>query len=132
MPLPKDVVGFLSEPNHAVIATLGSDGSPHSVATWYDWIDGLVLVNMDRTRKRVRHLQRDQRVSLTVLDPDDWYSHVSLLGEVIEMRDDPDLSDIDRLSRRYRGAPYANRARDSVSALIRPTRWHTWGPRFAG
>ena len=30
-----------------MIATLQSDGSPNTVATWYIWENGRVLVNMD-------------------------------------------------------------------------------------
>src|SRR5215211_1901919 len=99
-PMPDTIVAFLTEPNPAVIATLRPDGSPHCVPTWYDLVDGRVLLNMDRSRKRLRHLQIDQRVALSVLDGEDWYSHVSLVGSVVEIRDDTDLADIDRLSRR--------------------------------
>ncbi len=44
-PLPPDLVAFLAEPNPSVIATLRTDGSPHTAATWYLWVDGRVLVN---------------------------------------------------------------------------------------
>ena len=43
-PLPAEVEEFLREPHPAVVATLRADGSPHSVPTWYDWTDGLVLM----------------------------------------------------------------------------------------
>ena len=69
-PVPPEIEAFLREPNPAVVATLRADGSPHSVATWYDWVDGLILLNMDATRARLGHLRRDPRVSLTVLDKD--------------------------------------------------------------
>ena len=49
-PLPPELGEFLSEPNPAVIATLHSDGRPHTVATWYLWEGGHVLVNMDERR----------------------------------------------------------------------------------
>ena len=52
-PVPPEIEAFLREPNPAVVATLRADGSPHSVATWYDWVDGLVLLNMDATRARL-------------------------------------------------------------------------------
>ena len=44
---PPEIEAFLLEPNPAVVATLRADGSPHSVATWYDWVDGRILLNMD-------------------------------------------------------------------------------------
>jgi PPOX class probable F420-dependent enzyme len=130
-PIPHRVVAFLAEPNPAVIATLRPDGFPHCVPTWYDWVEGQVLLNMDRSRRRLRHLQLDDRVALSVLASNDWYSHVSMIGRITEMRDDTDLADVDRLSRRYRGVPYWNRDRDSVSVLVRPIEWFTWGDRFS-
>jgi PPOX class probable F420-dependent enzyme len=126
MPLPPELEAFLARPNPAVIATIRADGSPHSVATWYDWEDGRVLVNMDESRRRLEHLRRDLRVSLTVLDEKDWYTHVSFLGTVVDLADDPELVDIDRLSRRYTGRPYRRRDARRVSAWIQPTRWHGW------
>jgi len=132
LPIPNAVASFLAEPNPAVVATLRPDGSPHCVPTWYDWVDGQVMLNMDRSRKRLEYLRRDHRVALTVMDSTDWYSHVALIGEVGELRDDPDLTDIDRLAQRYNGRPYDNRKRDSVTAMLRPIRWATWGGRFVG
>jgi PPOX class probable F420-dependent enzyme len=132
LPIPEAVASFLAEPNPAVIATLRPDGAPHCVPTWYDWIDGEVMLNMDRSRRRLDYLRRVHRVALTIMDSADWYSHVALIGEVSDVRDDPDLTDIDRLSQRYNGRTYYNRERDSVTALVRPTRWATWGARFSG
>jgi PPOX class probable F420-dependent enzyme len=123
-PLPGEIVEFLRKPHAAVIATVRSDGAPYSAATWYDWDDGRVLVNMDFERLRLSHMRRDPRVSVTVLDIEDWYSAVTILGRVVEIRDDEALRDIDRLSQRYRGEPYWNRDRKRVTALIEPERWH--------
>ncbi|GGP96048.1 PPOX class F420-dependent oxidoreductase [Streptomyces roseolilacinus] len=127
-PLPEEAVALLRKPNPAVLATLRSDGQPVSTATWYLWEDdGRVLVNMDEGRKRLGHLRRDPRVTLTVLDEKSWYTHVSLIGRVVEMREDEGLADIDRLSRHYLGTQYQQRDRGRVSAWIDVERWHGWG-----
>ena len=123
-PLPDAIVEFLKKPHAAVISTVRSDGAPYSAATWYDWDDGRILVNMDFERLRLSHMRRDPRVSVTVLDIGDWYRAVTVLGRVVEIRDDDGLTDIDRLSARYRGTPYSNRERERVTALIEPERWH--------
>jgi PPOX class probable F420-dependent enzyme len=125
-PLPPHVDAFLARPNPAVVATLRPDGSPHTAATWYDWEDGRVLLNMEESRLRLKFLRRDPRVSLTVLDEKDWYKHVTLMGRVVSLEDDPDLADIDRLSQRYRGAPYRIRDRKRVSAWVEVERWYGW------
>ena len=116
-PVPPDVDEFLRRPNPAVIATLRPDGSPHTVATWYDWENGHVLVNMEVTRLRLRFMQSEPRVSLTALGEESWYSQVSLLGRVVSLEDDPDLVDIDRLSEHYGLGPYGDRVNPRVSVL---------------
>ncbi|GAB2577020.1 PPOX class F420-dependent oxidoreductase [Streptomyces capparidis] len=127
-PLPPEAVAMLRRPNPCVIATLRSDGTPVSTATWYLWEDdGRVLVNMDEGRRRLAHVRDDPRVTLTVLAADDWYTHISLIGRVTEVRDDEDMTDIDRLARHYIGKPYPNRARRRVSARVEIDRWHGWG-----
>jgi PPOX class probable F420-dependent enzyme len=123
-PLPPEVVEFLKQPNAAVISTVRSDGAPYSAATWYDWDDGRVLVNMDFERLRLSHMRREPRVALTVIELGDWYHAVTILGRVVDIRDDDGLADIDRLSQRYRGSPYSTRDRKRVTALIEPERWH--------
>ena len=127
-PLPSRLAAFLTQPNAAVIATLRADGAPVTVATWYDWEGGRVLVNMDASRKRLAHLRADPRVSLTIMDVGRWSSHVSLQGRVVSLEDDPGLRDIDRLSMRYTGEPYPYRDNARVSAWIEIERWHAWRP----
>ena len=126
-PLPSPVRELLDRPNPAVIATVRADGQPVTVATWYLLDGDRILVNMDVGRKRLEHLRDDPRVSLTALAENDWYTHVSLVGRVVEMRDDEGLVDIDRLSRHYTGREYGNRERGRVSAWIEIDRWHGWG-----
>ena len=126
VPVPDAVSEFLAHPNPAVIGTLRPDGSPHTVATWYDWEEGLVLVNMDRSRLRLQFLKQSPHFSLTVLDHRSWYRHVSLLGHVVSIADDTDLVDIDRLSVRYTSRPFARRDAKRVSAWLEPERWHGW------
>ncbi|MBZ4014955.1 MULTISPECIES: PPOX class F420-dependent oxidoreductase [Streptomyces] len=126
-PLPEAAVTMLRKPNPAVITTLRSDGQPVSTATWYLWDDGRVLVNMDEGRKRLSHVRKDPRVTLTVLDEESWYTHISIIGRVVELRDDEGLADIDRLAQHYMGKEYPQRDRKRVSAWIEIDRWHGWG-----
>jgi PPOX class probable F420-dependent enzyme len=123
-PLPDEVVEFVKQPNAAVIATVRSDGAPYTAATWYDWDEGRVLVNMDLERLRLSHMRREPRVSVTVVDIGDWYHTVTIFGRVVAIRNDDDLADIDRLAYRYGRGPYWNRDRKRVTALIEPERWH--------
>ena len=128
-PVPAEYQAVLVKPNQSVMATVKPDGSPVTVATWYLWEDGRVLVNLDESRTRLEHLRNDPRVSLTVLDGDQWYRAISLRGRVVKLEDDVDLVDIDRIATHYRGRPYAERSRGRVSAWIEVDQWHAWGFR---
>ena len=118
---------MLAKANPAVISTVRSDGQPVSAATWYLLRGEEILVNMDEGRVRLKHMRKDPRVSLTVLDSDDWYTHVTVIGRVTRMYDDDGLADIDALSRHYSGQEYPQRDRRRVSAVIQVDRVHGWG-----
>jgi len=126
--LPPEIDKLLRRPNPAVVATLRPDGSPHTVATWYLWDGERVLLNMDESRARLGFIQRDPRVSLTVLDAESWYRQVTLLGRVVELVDDDELTDIDGLSRHYGGEPFRDRESRRVSAWVEVESWHLWPP----
>ena len=125
-PLPPRLDAFLAKPNASVIATVRPDGSPVTVATWYVWEGGRVLVNMDEGRRRLAHLRADPRVSLTVMDLANWSAHVSLQGRVVSIEEDDGLRDIDRISLHYTGKPYYRRDRRRFSAWIEVEQWHAW------
>jgi PPOX class probable F420-dependent enzyme len=122
-------MALLRRPNPAVIAVAMPSGPPMSVATWYlveD--DGTVLVNMDAGRARLRWIEEHPHVSLTVLEDGEWYTHVSVRGQVVRWEHDEQkaLADIDRLSRHYGGGDFRNRSAKRVSAWFEITHWHGW------
>ncbi|WP_129669361.1 PPOX class F420-dependent oxidoreductase [Phytoactinopolyspora endophytica] len=124
-PIPERLVEILKRPNPAVMGTVRPDGTPVTVATWYLWDDGRILLNLDAGRKRLEHIKANPRVSLTVLDGDSWYRHVSVQGTVT-LEDDPDMTGIDRLARHYTGDQYPNRDRPRVSAWLEVESYHAW------
>jgi PPOX class probable F420-dependent enzyme len=128
VPVPPEIDAFLALPNPAVVGTVRPDGSPHTAATWYDWEAGRVLLNMEDTRVRLGYLRANPHVTLTVLEDGNWYHHVTLMGTIVSLEEDPDLSDIDRLSVRYTGRAYGKRDRPRFSAWMQPERWHAWPP----
>jgi PPOX class probable F420-dependent enzyme len=127
-PVPPEIDAFLRRPNHAVVATLRPDGTPHTAVTWYGWEDGRVLLNMEDTRLRLRWMRPGAPLALSAIDPDDFYRHVSLVGRVSEVGRDPDLANIDRLSLHYTGGPYANRQARRVTAWMAVESWHGFLP----
>ena len=56
------------------VTTLRADGSPHSTVVWVDTDgDGVVRFNTPAGSLKQRHLTRDPRLSLVVIDPQEMY-----------------------------------------------------------
>jgi PPOX class probable F420-dependent enzyme len=127
-PLPPEIERFLDGPHPAVMATVGADGAPSTAATWYEYRDGLLLLAMHTNARRVEELRRNPVLGLTVLAPD-WYSQVSLTARVVELREDRELEDVDRIATRYTGKPYEHTSRDKPFVVVAAEvyRWHTFG-----
>ena len=125
-PVPSEIDAFLRRPNPGRDRHAAPDGSPHTVATWYDWEDGRALVNMEVTRLRLQFMRRDPRVSLTALAEERLVRARQPARTRVSLEDDPDLVDIDRLARRYTGNPFRRRDAQRVSAWIEVDRWHAW------
>jgi len=124
-PLPDHLAEWLAAPRPCVLATVRPDGSPVTVACWYEYSDGRVTLSMAPDAKRVAHIHQNPNVALTILG-DDWYQHLSLLGRVVELQDDPDLTTLDRISNHYLGIPYPDRE-PCRTAVVEIDRWHTYG-----
>ena len=124
--IPQAYRDLFTKPAFASLVTLMPDGSPQVTPVWCDLQDGMVVVNTAKGRLKDRNMRRDPRVALTALGVDSWYSHVSLIGRIVSIEDDPELRDIDRLARRYTGREFRSRDARRVSAWLEPDRWHAW------
>jgi PPOX class probable F420-dependent enzyme len=71
---------FLNEPHLAVVTTLRADGSPHATVVWVDCLDGEVVFNTARGRAKERHLLADPRISVMVVDGEDFHRWLAVDG----------------------------------------------------
>jgi PPOX class probable F420-dependent enzyme len=90
---------FLDAPRYAVVATLNPDGTALQAAIWYRLDGDTIVFNSRVGRKWPRNLERDRRVSIIVVDGQEY---VELRGRV-EIDPDPELGQavIADLARRY-------------------------------
>jgi PPOX class probable F420-dependent enzyme len=130
-PLSPAAEEVLRAANPAVLATVREDGSPHTVAVWFDWVDGKVLLNMDANRRRLHHIEADPAASITVLDGENWLRQLTVRGP-ISLEADHDLITVDRLARRYIETDYPIRDRPRVTAWLEPIHWFLWDARGRG
>lgn len=111
-------------PSIGVLTTLMPDGSPQTHVMWVDGDDEHLLLNTEVHRSKFRNVERDPRVTVTIIDRDDFYSYVEIRGEVVETIRGPQAREhIDQLSRKYFGRDYGNPiTSERVILKIRPHR----------
>ena len=93
---------LLQEPNFATVGTVNPDGSPQLSIVWIDWDGRHVLFNTAVGRVKPRNLERDQRVSVLVIDREDGYHWVAVRGTA-ELTTEGADEHIDKLARKYTG-----------------------------
>jgi PPOX class probable F420-dependent enzyme len=75
-------IALLDGPNYAVIATINADGSPHTSVMWVGRDGNDVLLSTVAGRRKHRNMERDPRVSVSVIDSADAENYVELRGRV--------------------------------------------------
>ncbi|BCY08273.1 PPOX class F420-dependent oxidoreductase [Actinoplanes sp. L3-i22] len=106
--LPTRLIDLLEAPSPCLIATTNPDGSPQLTQTWVDTDGKHVLINTVRGFRKLRNIERDPRVAVSVLDGADPSNYYSLAGTVISTDTEGARESIDRISRKYTGGPYQN------------------------
>jgi PPOX class probable F420-dependent enzyme len=126
--LPDEVRELVSGANHAHVATVMPDGSPHSVPVWVDLEGDRVAILTHPQSRKARNLKRDPRVAISITHRDNRNQMAQIRGRVTErMEGDPAWTIIDRMSHKYLGMPYPLRT-DRVVFLIEPE--HAWSLQF--
>jgi PPOX class probable F420-dependent enzyme len=117
---PDEVDAFLQERHSMTMSTISLDGSIHSVAMWYGFLEGAIAFETKAKAQKVKNLQRDPRLTCLVEAGEtyDQLRGVSLVGtgEVID--------DADRMwelgvsvFERY-NAPYTDEMKPFVEAML--------------
>jgi PPOX class probable F420-dependent enzyme len=106
MELPKDLLELLERPSICFLSTLMPDGSPQLTQTWVDTDGRHILINTVQGHQKVRNIERDPRVALTVTDPEQTARYFQVRGRVVERTTDGAAEHIEKLAQRYLGGPY--------------------------
>ncbi|MGH9091514.1 MAG: PPOX class F420-dependent oxidoreductase [Acidimicrobiales bacterium] len=111
---------LVARPVLATLATVAADGSPQVTPLWIDVDGDDLLVNTARGRAKARNVERDHRVAITVIDPDDPYNVVVVRGTVAEVTTEGADAHIDRLAKKYLGVDeYPMRQPGEVRLTVR-------------
>ena len=120
---------FLEQPYVGSVTTLRQDGSPLSTIVWVDVDEDGLSFNTASGRAKPRHLERDPRISLLVVDPENTYRWVSVSGTA-EMTTEGADGQIDRLAKKYLGKdeyPWRKPEEQRIKVRINPEHVDSYG-----
>ncbi len=96
--LERDTKAFMS------LALVLKDGTPHVSPIWFDYIDGLIVINTARGRVKDKVLARHPVVAMSIFDPKDPYRYLMIKGTVIDETEEGGYEEICDLNLKYRGS----------------------------
>lgn len=73
------------QPNFATLSTLMPDGQPQTQVMWVDADDEHILINTEVGRQKWDNVERDPRVTVTVIDRENPYHYSEVRGRVVEI-----------------------------------------------
>lgn len=109
----------------AHVASLDPDGAPNVTPVWVELDGDDVVINTALGRAKARNLANDARVAISLTDPDDPQTTISIRGTVVVFTTDGADDVIDRLAKKYVGVdhyPYRQEGEVRVTVKIRPDR----------
>jgi PPOX class probable F420-dependent enzyme len=101
--IPQAYVDLLKTATPAHIATIGPKGEPHNTPVWFDWDGNYIRFSQTRARQKFRNIQREPRVALSIVDPNNPYRFLEIRGKVVRIEEDPNLHFLNALTKRYLG-----------------------------
>jgi PPOX class probable F420-dependent enzyme len=104
--MPDGLLTLLHRPSPCFIATTMPEGSPQLTQTWVDTDGEHILINTVQGFQKVKNIERDPRVALTVSDPANPSRYYAVRGRVVDVTADGGAEHIEALARRYLGGPY--------------------------
>ncbi|HEY7355657.1 MAG TPA: PPOX class F420-dependent oxidoreductase [Ktedonobacterales bacterium] len=121
--LSPELQRFLQKRLVCFLATIMPDGSPQMTQTWVDTDGTHILINSVDGHQKVRNVQRDPRVTLSILDPAHWEHGTTIRGRVVEITTDGAAQHFKQLVQRYLGQeeyPYGRPGQVRVLLKIAP------------
>ncbi|MFI6578382.1 PPOX class F420-dependent oxidoreductase [Nocardiopsis sp. NPDC050513] len=121
--VPEDRQDILTKRAFGHVATIGPQGEPHSSPVWIDWDGEFLKFSQTRSRQKLRNLDRDNRVAVSVVDPDNPYRYVEVRGVVDRVEDDADLAFINAMAQKYLDKavyPWHRPTDERVVVYVRP------------
>jgi PPOX class probable F420-dependent enzyme len=90
---------------------------------WFDWDGEHVMFSQTKTRQKYRNLQRDPRIALSIVDPENPFRYLEIRGEVTRIEEDPNIDFISSMAKKYLGVdryPNHQLGDERIIVFVRP------------
>lgn len=114
----------------AGLVTLMPDGSPQVTPVWIDYDGEYFLFNTAVGRQKDKNLQKDGRVALVLVDPDNPYRYLEVRGHVAERTQKGADDHINKLAKKYLNKdiyPFRQPGEQRVLYKVKPERFSSMG-----
>jgi PPOX class probable F420-dependent enzyme len=101
-PLPDRAKTYIDGPNLATLGTVGRDGTPQLTPRWIGRDGDDLLMSTVVGRQAELNLRENNRVSVSIIDPDDPYKYVEIRGRA-SVTEEGGRELIDAFAKKYRG-----------------------------
>ena len=121
--IPEGYEDILESTALAHVATIGPHGEPQCNPVWFDWDGEHVKFSQTKTRQKYQNLNRDRRIALSIVDPENPYRYLEIRGEVVRIEEDPNINFISAMAKKYLGLdkyPYHQPGDERVVVFVRP------------
>jgi PPOX class probable F420-dependent enzyme len=123
--IPESHKDILESTALAHIATIGPKGEPQTTPVWFEWDGKHIKFSQTKTRQKYRNLQRDPRISLSLVDPNNPYHYIEIRGEVKRIEEDKGNAFINSMAKKYMGQdvyPWHSPEDERVVVVVEPAR----------
>jgi len=97
-------------------------GEPQSTPAWFIWDGQQLKFSLTTTRQKYRNLQRDPRLAVSLVDPQNPYRSLEIRG-VARLEEDLDRSFTDALAQKYMDVdkfPYHQPGDRRITVVVEP------------
>lgn len=120
--IPSSHADLLESTALAHVATIGPKGEPQVNPVWFAWDGEHLSFSQTSTRQKYRNVQKDARIALSFVDPENPYRYLEVRGEVVRIDPDPERAFINSMAKKYMGQdvyPWAQPGEERLVVVVR-------------
>ena len=114
----------------AHLGTVMKDGTPQVTPIWFSYDGTHILLNSARGRVKDRNMRARPHVALSILDPENPYRYLQIIGTITEITEQGGDAHIDALAKKYMDKdsyPFRQASEVRVIYKVRPDKVQTMG-----